>query len=159
MHWYLGSNKTGCNLWYFYAWNIFYHRIRLMIFQYGSKPVLIQGKLDGKMCLTKFFQLYSPIIQLLWKNHQIPNLLIINNSYFLASYNRQLSADIKIKNSKINLRLIGNNLMIFTLIFIENCLLYDAIQDYLVCCRTGSWWIYLALSLMSLVIFICRMFY
>jgi len=53
---------------------------------------------------------------------------------FIASYYRQLSVDIKMKNHKIKT---GINIMILILIFIENCLKFDAVHEFSVWLRTG----------------------
>ena len=63
-------------------------------------------------------------------------------AFFLANYEniylthfKQLSADIKTK-ARANKTSI--NIMIFILIFVENCLYFDAIHDFSVWLRTGS---------------------
>ena len=65
--------------------------------------------------------------------------MIDNSFFFIASYYRKLFADIKINNLNIKPVLIkaqanktGINFMIFILIFVENCLLYDGIHHFTV---------------------------
>ena len=63
-----------------------------------------------------------------------------------ASYYRQLSKDIKMKNYKTKTSFVipkglvqaNTTGMIFIIIPIENCLQYKVINDFTVCLRTGS---------------------
>ena len=55
---------------------------------------------------------------------------MVSYKLFVASYYSFLSEDIKMKKYKI---------MIIILIFVENCLWYDAINDFSVWLRTGSY--------------------
>ncbi len=64
--------------------------------------------------------------------------------------NRQLFADITMKNYKIKTSCVSPeglearskknviNFMTFNLVFVENCLLFNAMQDFSVWLRTGS---------------------
>ena len=75
-------------------------------------------------------------------------MLWTGNSYLFAEYPRQLSTDIDIENYKFKASFVSNkgpekqnwyHSMIFILILVENCLLYDVIHDFSVWLRTGSY--------------------
>ena len=74
-----------------------------------------------------------------WVFEIVGNLFYFEQSHqgpiIIASCYRQISADIKIKNYNIKT---GINFNIFILIFVENCLKYDAIHDFSSRLRTGS---------------------
>ena len=60
---------------------------------------------------------------------------------FIALYYRQLSTDIKIKNHKIlplGANKTGFNFKIFVSVFVENCLLYDALHNFSKLLKVGT---------------------